>query len=54
MTVSRNLKERKTKQNKTEEASTPFILSSLFYSLLYAGAFLNHEDERDTPGMTEQ
>ena len=45
MTVSRNLKERG-KKKKTEEASTPFILSSLFYSLLYAGAFLNHEDER--------
>ena len=60
MTVSRNLKERKTnkqtnkQKNNTEEASTPFILSSLFYSLLYAGASLNHEDERDMPGMTEQ
>ena len=46
MTVSRNLKERGKKKKKTEEASTPFILSSLFYSLLCAGAFLNHEDER--------
>ena len=60
MTVSRNLKERKTnkqtnkQKNNTEEASTPFILSYLFYSLLYAGASLNHEDERDMPGMTEQ